>query len=64
MACIEYDERYYVLDGHARCLRAKQLGLKSVEAIVLSPQMHVDFGIVKTAKEMKLESLEDIAITE
>jgi len=63
VACIEYDERYYVLDGHARCLRAKQLGLKSVEAIVLSSQTHVDFGIVRTAKEMKLESLEDITIT-
>ncbi|MGD0496050.1 MAG: hypothetical protein ABSB28_08405 [Candidatus Bathyarchaeia archaeon] len=63
VACIEYDKRYYVLDGHARCLRAKQLGLKSIQAIVLLPQVHVDFGIVKTAKEMKLESLEDITIT-
>ena len=63
IACIEYGKRYYVLDGHARCLRAKQLGLKSLQAIVLLPQAPVDFGIVKTAKEMKLESLEDISIT-
>jgi hypothetical protein len=62
VACIEYDKRFYVLDGHARCLRAKQLGLKAMEAIVLLPQVHVDFGIVKTAREMKLESLEDIVI--
>jgi hypothetical protein len=62
IACIEYDGKYYVLDGHARCLRAKQLALKSIQTIVLLPPMHVDFGIVKTAKEMKLESLQDIAI--
>jgi hypothetical protein len=62
VVCIEYDKRYYVLDGHARCLRAKQLGLKTIQAIALLPQVHVDFGIVKTAKEMKLESLEDISI--
>ncbi len=62
IACIEYDEKYYVLDGHARCLRAKQLALKSIQTIVLLPLMHVDFGIVKTAKEMKLESLQDVAV--
>jgi hypothetical protein len=62
VACLEQEKRYYVLDGHARCLRARQLGLKSIQAMVLFPQMHVDFGIVKTAKEMKLESLDDICI--
>jgi hypothetical protein len=62
IACIRYNNRYYVLDGHARCLRAKQLGVNSIQSIVLFPHMHVDFGIVKTAKEMKLESLEDITI--
>jgi hypothetical protein len=64
IACIKHDNRYCVLDGHARCLRAKQLGMKSIQAIVLLPQIHVDFGIVRTAKEMKLESLEDITIVE
>jgi hypothetical protein len=63
VACIEQDEKYYVLDGHARCLRARQLGLKSIQAIILLPQMPVDFGIVRTAKEMRLERLEDISIT-
>jgi hypothetical protein len=62
VACIEQGKKYYVLDGHARCLRARQLGLKLIDAIVLSPQIHVDFGIVKTAKEMKLGSLEDISV--
>jgi hypothetical protein len=62
IACIKQDNRYYVLDGHARCLRAKQLGMNSIQSIVLSPNMHVDFGIVKTAKEMRLENLDDITV--
>jgi len=52
------------LDGHARSLRAKELGLKSIQAIILSPEVKIDFGIVKSVIEMKLESLEDIQIVE
>lgn len=62
IASIKYEDRYYVLDGHARCLRAKQLGLKSIEAIVLFPQIPVHFGIVRTAKEMELRTLGDIHV--
>jgi len=62
IVCIKYEDKYYVLDGHARCLRAKQLGLRSIEAIVLLPQIPVHFGIVKTAREMKLCRLEDIHV--
>jgi hypothetical protein len=64
IACVKHEDRYYVLDGHARCLRAKQLGLKSIEAILLFPQIPVHFGIVKTAKEMGLCRLEDIQVKE
>jgi hypothetical protein len=52
------------LDGHARSLRAKQLESKSIEAIILMPEAGVDFGIVRTAKEMNLKSVEDITIVE
>jgi hypothetical protein len=62
VACILYKEDYYVLDGHARCIRARQEGLESIQAIALSPEVQVDFGIVKTAREMKLQSLDDVAI--
>jgi uncharacterized protein (DUF1015 family) len=62
IVCIKYEGKYYVLDGHARCLRTKQLGLRSIEAIVLVPPTLVHFGIVKTAKEMKLSRLEDIHV--
>ena len=62
ISCIRHEDRYYILDGHARCLRAKQLGLRSIEAIVLFPQIPVHFGIVETAKEMKLRTLQDIHV--
>jgi hypothetical protein len=62
ITCIKHEDRYYVLDGHARCLRAKQLGLRSIESIVLFPQIPVHFGIVETAREMKLCTLQDIQV--
>jgi hypothetical protein len=62
IACIEHGGKYYILDGHARSLRATQLGLNSIWAMILSPKTPIDFGIVKTAKEMNLKSLKDINI--
>ena len=64
IACVKYEGRFHILDGHARSLRAKQLGLESVQAIVLSPEVKIDFGIVKAVKEMNIRSLEDIQIVE
>ncbi len=48
------------MDGHARSLKALQLGLKSVDAMVLFPETPIDYGVAKTAKEMNLKSLKDI----
>ncbi len=62
IACIQHERKYYVLDGHARCIRARQLGLKFIPALILSPEVSVDYGIVKTAKEMRLNTLDDITI--
>jgi ParB-like chromosome segregation protein Spo0J len=62
ITCVKREDKYYVLDGHARCLRARQLGLESIEAIVLFPQIPVNFGIVRTAKEMGLCKLDDIHV--
>jgi hypothetical protein len=62
IACIEHGGKYYVLDGHARCIRARQLGLEFIQAMILSPDVSVGYGIVKTAKEMKLDTLDDITI--
>jgi IMP dehydrogenase len=62
IACIAHKGEYYVLDGHARCIRARQLGLESIQAIILCPEVQVDYGIVKTAQEMKLQTLKDVTI--
>jgi IMP dehydrogenase len=62
IVCVKYKGKYYVLDGHARALRAKQLLSDSIKAIVLVPAVRIDFGIVKTAEETNLRSLEDIKI--
>jgi len=62
IACVKYEGLFYILDGHARSLRAKQLGLESIKAIILLPEVNIDFGIVKAVKEMNIRSLEDIQV--
>lgn len=64
IVCVKHGGKYFILDGHARSLRAKQLGLDFIEVIVLSPSKEMDFGIVKTAKELNLGSLEDVKVAE
>jgi len=62
IVCIRFGKKCYILDGHARSLRAKELGLNSIEAMILMSKTKKDFGIVKTAEEMGLHQLEDIVI--
>ncbi len=64
IVCIRHQAKYYILDGHARALRAIQLGLVSLRAILLLPAVWIDFGVVKTAEELNLKSLEDVQILE
>lgn len=64
IVCIHHGKKYYILDGHARSLRAKELGLNSIEAMILVPSVKIDFGIVKTADAMGLLRLEDVRISE
>jgi IMP dehydrogenase len=64
IVCICYGDKFYILDGHARSLRAKELGLDSIEAMILVSRVKIDFGIVKTAEAMELRQLEDVKILE
>jgi IMP dehydrogenase len=57
IVCVEYKERFYILDGHARAYKAKQMGLKWVKATILIPAVPLEFGIVKTAREMGIKNL-------
>ncbi len=62
--CIRHGNKYYILDGHARSLRAKELGLDSIDAMILSSTAKVDFGIVETVEAMNLRQLEDVKVME
>jgi IMP dehydrogenase len=64
IVCVYQREKYYIVDGHARSLRAKELCLKSIKAMVLTPPQQIDFGIARTADEWGLRSLEDVAVIE
>ena len=62
--CVKHQDRFYILDGHARSLRAKEVELRFIQAIILSPEEEVDFGIVKTTQRMKLKKMEDVKIVD
>jgi hypothetical protein len=46
----QVERQYYILDGRAGFLRARQQGLDSIEAMVLLLTRKVNFGIVKLSK--------------
>jgi hypothetical protein len=64
IVCVQDGTKYYILDGHARSLRAKALGLSSIEAMILQSPVRMNFGIVKTAEAMELRQLGDVKIME
>jgi IMP dehydrogenase len=64
IVCIEHKNKFYILDGHARSINAKEKNQKYIDAFILRPKTKVNFGIVKTAREMNLKNLEDITIVE
>jgi len=64
IVCVRYHGKYYILDGHARTVRAEQLGMEFIPAMILYPENPIDYGIVKTAREMGLKGIEDVKITD
>ncbi len=62
IVCIEHEGRYYILDGHARTLRAREMEMNSIRAIILTPKSGVEYGIVKTVKNLGLESIDNLKI--
>jgi hypothetical protein len=62
IACVQEQDRFYILDGHARSIRAKEANLNTISCIILQPQAKVDFGIVKISMRMNLRGLEDLKI--
>jgi len=64
IVCVKHEGKYYILDGHARTLRAKEIGLNAIRAIILIPKRRVKYGIVRTVDDMGLKSLDDLKIIE
>ncbi|MBS7648379.1 MAG: ParB N-terminal domain-containing protein [Candidatus Bathyarchaeia archaeon] len=64
IVCVKYEGKYYVLDGHARTLRAKEIGLRFIKAILLIPKASVEYGIVRTVERLGLKNINDIKIVE
>jgi len=64
IVCVRVGGKCYILDGHARSLRARELGLNTIDAMILVSKVTKDFGIVKTAEDMQLRKLEDIRISD
>jgi hypothetical protein len=63
IACLETDDVYPILDGHARAVAARQEGSQSIHAMVLVASRPTRFGIVATAEKIGLKTLEDIRTT-
>ena len=62
IVCLEHQGKFYILDGHARSLRAKQLKSKTVHSVILLPTVELDYGIIKTTQKMGLKTLDDIQL--
>jgi len=60
--CVKHNEKYYILDGHARTLKARGMGLNSIRAVVLTPGGRVEYGVIRTSERMGLRSIDDIRV--
>ncbi len=56
--------KYYLMDGHHRVVAASRIGIKELEAYILSVPSDVELGIEKLARKRGLRSLKDIEIIE
>jgi IMP dehydrogenase len=52
------------VDGHHRAVAAKRLGLKEIDAYVITMDRDVPLGMEKTASDIGLKTLDDIKVLE
>ena len=56
---------YLIVDGHHRAMAAKELGARTLRAIILEPNdLNVNLGLEKTAERWGLKTLDDVKIIE
>lgn len=53
-----------MVDGHHRAIAAKKLGIRELDAYIIVIEENIDLGLEKTARNMKLFSLDDIQVTD
>ncbi|UUX92782.1 CBS domain-containing ParB/RepB/Spo0J family partition protein [Methanoplanus endosymbiosus] len=51
-----------LVDGHHRAVAANRLGIVNLDAYVIDIQEDVELGLEKTAREMNLETLDDVKV--
>ncbi len=61
---VRKDARLYLVDGHHRVVAAYRLGIKELDAYVITVPSKVELGIEKLAKKKGLKSVRDIEVIE
>ncbi len=59
---VQKSDHYLLVDGHHRILAAKQMGVQQFSAVVLEPDREVELGLERSAREMGLQTLDDVKI--
>ena len=59
---VKTGERYILVDGHHRCVAAKKLGCKKIDAYVIDLGQDIKLGMEKTADKAGIRTFEDIKI--
>ncbi len=61
---VRKDSRLYLVDGHHRVVAASKLGIKELDAYVITVPSSVELGIEKLVRKKGLRSVRDIEIVE
>jgi IMP dehydrogenase len=54
--------KWIMVDGHHRAIAAKRLGIKSLDAYIITFSEDMELGLERTAQSMKLFTLDDIQV--
>jgi len=61
---IKKHDTVLLVDGHHRAVAAKRLGLKDIDAYIITMDRNIPLGMEKTASDVGLETLDDIKVLE
>jgi len=61
---VQKNDYFVLVDGHHRVLAARKMGVKQFSAFVLVPEVEMELGMEKTAKERGLKTMDDVKVIE